>query len=195
MVYHKFCHELYWGECIILGKYNIGQMRFAPTIIPHIRTGVSHTPLCIHPKLYYYNITCNVFLVGSLAWLLLQNTKLLTKKISLPYLWARRFDVLTKHFAVWLLLYKGSYTRRCVVVYLYNIAARHQCRHIHCGFIAYTFLLKHYTVGGIYLHGVGSFLAYCYLQVLGSWVWRYAEQLTGRHCYHPTFVGFVTARS
>ena len=143
-------------------------MRFAPTIIPHIRTGVSHTPLCILPIAYIQNYiitTLHVmfFWVDSLAWLLLQNTKLLTKKISLPYLWTRRFDVLTKHFAVWLLLYKGSYTRRCVVVYLYNIAARHQCRHIHCGFIAYTFLLKHYSVGGIYLHGVASFLAYCYL--------------------------------
>ena len=142
-------------------------MRYAPTIIcPYIRYtpiypygrivfALLHTPYRIHPKLHYYNITCNVFLVGSLAWLLLQNTKLITKKISLPYyLWARRFDVMTKHFAVWLLLYKGSYTRRCVVVYLHNVCARYKCRYINSCGIAYSFLLKHNAFGRVYLHNV-----------------------------------------
>ena len=77
----------YWANTI-LGEYNIGRMRYAPTIIrPYIRRGVSHTPLLhtpyhIHPKLHYYNITCNVFWVGSLVWLSHQNINSLPNNYS-----------------------------------------------------------------------------------------------------------------
>ena len=75
----------YWANTIlanaILGEYNIGRMRFAPTIIRPISVGayrirpiayaLSHTPKIT--LLHYYNITCNVFWVGSLVWLSHQN--------------------------------------------------------------------------------------------------------------------------
>ena len=62
----------YWGECdsplqlyahISVGAYRIRPFAYA----------LLHTPHRIHPKLHYYNITCNVFWVGSLVWLSHQN--------------------------------------------------------------------------------------------------------------------------
>ena len=85
-------NALYWANTI-LGECNIGRIQYwANTILgecdsplqlpPRIRTGVSHTPLYIHPKLHYYNITCNVFWVGSLVWLSHQNINSLPNNYS-----------------------------------------------------------------------------------------------------------------
>ena len=95
-----WANALYWantilGECNI-GKCNIGRIQYWANAIrpynytPYIRRGVSHTPYRIHPKLHYYNITCNVFWVGSLVWLSHQNQTFPPinyplKKIPLPY--------------------------------------------------------------------------------------------------------------
>ncbi len=92
----------YWANTI-LGEYNIGRIQYwANTILgecdsplqlsPRIRRGVSHTPFCIRPitytqnyiitLLHYYNITCNVFWVGSLVWLSHQNINSLPNNYS-----------------------------------------------------------------------------------------------------------------
>ena len=63
--------SIYWANAIrpynypsiSVGAYRIRPFAYAPL----------HTPIYIHPKLHYYNITCNVFWVGSLVWLSHQN--------------------------------------------------------------------------------------------------------------------------
>ena len=82
----------YWANAI-LGEYNIGRMQYwanailgecdSPLQLSPVSVGayrirpfayaLLHTPHRIRPKLHYYNITCNVFWVGSLVWLSHQN--------------------------------------------------------------------------------------------------------------------------
>ncbi len=60
----------YWANTI-LGECDIGRMRFAPTIIPRIRRGVSHTPIYIRPITYAQNYiitTLHVMFFWLVVW-------------------------------------------------------------------------------------------------------------------------------